>query len=77
MINSVQLDIIIGTESHLDNDISDAEYLPSNYKAHRLDRNKSGGGVLIALKEDLFLNSTRVPDLETDCEILWIKLKTT
>ena len=44
MINSVQPDIIIGTESHLDADINDTEFLPSNYKTHRKDRNKYGGG---------------------------------
>ena len=75
MIESVQPDVIIGTETHLDKNIPDSEFLPPNYKAHRKDRNKDGGGVLIALKGDLFMNSTRVPELETDCEILWVKLK--
>ena len=75
MVDSVQPDIIIGTESHLEPNISDAEFLPPNYKAHRKDRNKYGGGVFIALKEDLFLNSQRMPELETDCEIVWIRLK--
>ena len=51
MINSVQPDIIIGTETHLDKNIPDTEFLPPNYTAHRKDRNKDGGGVLIALKK--------------------------
>ena len=75
MINSVQPDIIIGTETHLDSDFSDTEFLPSNYKTHRKDRNKYGGGVLIALRDELFELSSRVHELETNCEILWIKLK--
>ena len=75
MINSVQPDIIIGTESHIDADISDTEFLPSNYKTHIKERNKYDGGVLIALREELFELSSRVHELESNCEILWIKLK--
>ena len=31
--------------------------------------------MLIALREELFELSSRVHELETNCEILWIKLK--
>ena len=54
LISSLQPDIIIGTETKIDSSIADSEFLPTNYKAHRKDRNKDGGGVLIALKEELF-----------------------
>ena len=60
LISSLQPDIIIGTETHLDSTISDSEFLPPSYKAHRKDRNLHGGGVLIALKDELFSNCIRV-----------------
>ena len=31
---------------------------------------------MIAMKEELFTNSTRLQEFETDCEILWVKLAT-
>ena len=76
LISSLQPDIIVGTETKIDSHIADSEFLPPNFKSHRRDRNVHGGGVLIALKEELFVNSTRLEEFETDCEILWIKLST-
>jgi hypothetical protein len=40
---------------------------------HRKDRtNKTGGGVLLAIKNEY--NSEHVPELDTDCEIVWAKM---
>ena len=74
LIASLQPDIIIGTETHIDSSISDSEFLPPSYKAHRKDRNLHGGGVLIALKDELFTNCIRVEEFES--EIIWLKLTT-
>ena len=74
LVESVKPDIVIGTETHLDPTIKDAEYLPTGYKALRRDRNRDGGGILIAVREDLQITAT--PELETNCEILWAKICT-
>ncbi|XP_070212599.1 uncharacterized protein [Littorina saxatilis] len=74
LIMTAKPDVIIGTETWLDPNVRDSEYLPPNYKAIRRDRNRRGGGVLVAAREDLQV--TAVPDFNTDCEILWTKLCT-
>ena len=37
---SQKLDILLGTESHLDDSIFDSEVFPANYSIYRKDRNK-------------------------------------
>ena len=75
MLDSYKPDVLIGTESHLDKDMADTEFLPPGYKAHRRDRNSDGGVVFIVLTDELFAVSTRVCELETDCQVLWVNLK--
>lgn len=45
--------IVIGTESWLDETISDAEVFPSDYVAYRRDRNSHGGGVFLLIHSSL------------------------
>ena len=59
----------------LDKDIADSEAIPGPYKLYRTDRNRDEGGVLIAIRSDL--ESYPVPELKTDCEIVWAALKLT
>ena len=63
----------MGTETWTDASIADREIFPPTFKLFRRDRNREGGGVLIATAEDLVC--TRVPELETDCEIVWVRVK--
>lgn len=73
IIDSTRPDIIIGSETWLDTDIKNPEICPSGYVIHRKDRNnKIGGGVLLAIKSEL--NSELVPELDTNCEIVWAKI---
>ncbi len=71
------LNIIIGTETWLHDGIKTQEFLPNElgYSVYRSDR-KTGtdhhGGVLIAVTKRLI--SDQVPELETNCEILWAKI---
>jgi len=66
-------DIVIATETWLDPSITDNQIFPSNYRLWRKDRqNSSGGGVLLAIK-DTYISSD-VPELQTDCEIIWAKI---
>ena len=42
------------------------------YVAHHLDCNRHGGGLLVLLKECLFVK--RRLNLESDCELLWLEI---
>ena len=75
MIGSVKPDVIIGTETWLNSTINSNEIIKSalGFNVYRKDRpNKSYGGVLIAVTNDLI--SSVVTDLDTDCEILWVQI---
>ena len=79
MLDSVKPDIIIGVETHIDEKTiplggETAIGLPASlYKTFRKDQNHHGGGVLISIRNNLA--SHRVPELETDCEIVWAAVK--
>ena len=44
------MDLLIGTESHLDISIQDSEIIPKHFNTYRKDRNRFGGGVLVLVK---------------------------
>ena len=82
-------DILMLNETWLKKTISDSEIFPSDYKVFRLDRSpkthppdpnnpdkfrKNGGGVLIAIRRDLDIVSTKL-DFSCSAEILGITLK--
>ena len=73
MIRSTYPDIIFGTETWIDNSIKDSQIFPRGYTIFRNDRNLSGGGVLIAVKNNYIATAT--PELQTECEIVWCKLE--
>lgn len=72
-------DMIIITETWLNDSVFSGEILDDRYVIYRRDRdprvaNKcDGGGVLIAIKNKFV--SERIPTLETELEDLWIKVK--
>ena len=72
--NYYQPDCILGTESWLDKDTTTSEIFPPEYQVLRKDRNSKarGGGVFIAVRKPY--DMTPLPDLETNCEILWAKV---
>ena len=72
-VNYYQPDCILGTESWLDKDTTTSEIFPPEYQVLRKDRNSKarGGGVFIAVRKHY--DMTLLPDLETNCEILWAK----
>ena len=76
MIDSVNPDIVIGTESWLNDTIANNTVFPTDhYNVYRRDRGSRGGGVFILVKNTL--QSTREEELDTSCEILWCKISTT
>ena len=74
-LNYYQPDCILGTESWLDKDTTTSEIFPPEYQVLRRDRNSKarGGGVFIAVKKHY--DMTLLPDLQTNCEILWAKVQ--
>ena len=74
-VNYYQPDCILGTESWLDKDTTTSEIFPPEYQVLRKDRNLKarGGGVFIAVRKHY--DMTLLPDLETNCEILWAEVQ--
>ena len=78
LLDSVQLDIIIGTETWLDPSVNSSEFFSlDNFTVYRNDRpqNKRGqshGGVLIAINS--IIPSTSLPELQTNCEMVWAEV---
>lgn len=74
LIYSEGADIIFITETWLDDRIHSSELFDSSFHVLRKDRNRNGGGILIACKKEL--NPLCKNTLETDIEILWLETKT-
>lgn len=72
LIESTKPDIILGTETWIEGSITNNQILPLTYNVYRKDWNTNGGGVLIAISNDHL--SSPVPELDTDCEIIWAKI---
>ena len=73
VIDDEKPNIICGQETHLDRNFQNSEVFPDDYNIERTDRTLGGGGVFVATKKDLVVSS--VTELDTDCEIKWIKLE--
>lgn len=72
-------DIIVFTETWLNDSVYDYEFIDHRYSVYRRDRptdnfkNKTdGGGVLIAVRSDIEAN--RNVEWECNCELLWVTL---
>ena len=64
VLDSIKPDIIFGTENWIDNSIKDSQIFTTGYNIYRNDRNVNGGGVLLAVRDNLI--SSPVPELQTD-----------
>ena len=61
------------TETYLDDTIANCEIVPANYTLYRLDRNRHGGGVLIAVLNKY--TSIACPQYgRANIELLWIQI---
>lgn len=47
LLSSLNMDIVFGCESWLDESITNSEVFPLEYEAYRKDRNSRGGGVFL------------------------------
>ena len=71
----INSDIIVGVEAKVDSSIHLGEILPNQYLENvvRVDRKRSGGGVIIAAKNDYIC--TEVTEIHSQCETAWMKLE--
>ena len=67
------IDILLGSESHLENSILNSEIFPDSYKIYRKDRDRHGGGVFIMTKNNLCTSEITI---ELPLEIVWAKVHT-
>ena len=65
-------DIVLGCESKQCNSMCSYEFFPKNYTIFHKDRNVIGGGVFVATSDRII--SYEIPDLDTDCDIIWAGL---
>ncbi len=72
-IEQHQPDLIFGCESKLDASIPTYSIFPDNYTVFRKDRNASGGGVFVAVKEDIVV--VERAEFVTESEITWISVE--
>ena len=68
LIKEHDIDIVMGRESHLDASYFTSEVFPTNYVVYHKDRSIGGGGVFVAIKDDLTLSHE--PILSTSAELV-------
>ena len=72
LIDTHKVDIISACETHLTPDIRNSELFSSDFTVYCKNRNHCGGGILIAVKNNLA--SLPHPDLDANCEIVWAEV---
>ena len=70
---SSKVDIILGTESHLDDSIANSEIFHGPYQIYHKDRNIYGGGVFILLNNNIPSSQVMINSL---CEAVWVQIHT-
>ena len=55
MLSESDIDIVLGSETHLNQNITDNEFLHPLYKCYRRDRADGYGGVIVITKDDLIV----------------------
>ena len=73
LIEMYQPDIVCGTETWLNKNISSSEIFPDSYVIFRRDRTMfEGGGVIRAVKKNLVASQIQDP---ADCELVWTEIQ--
>ena len=70
-LSTHEIDILIGTESHLDNSIVDAKVFPKFYNVYKKDINKYEGGIFILIQNAI---SSSQLSINSPLEIIWTRL---
>lgn len=71
IIDSYNPDIIIGTETWLNDSVHNSEIFPPNYNIYRRDRRDVFGGVLVAMKADIMSDHL---DVEINTESVYTSI---
>ena len=69
LIISEEIDLILGTEYHLDDSITNSEVFPANFSVYRKDSNRHRGGVFIPLRNNM---SSFIINASTPIEIIYL-----
>ena len=65
--------MILGCESKIDKDIASYDAFPEDFEVFRKDRTKSGGGVFIAVRNDIIANHE--VSLDKKNEFIWVSIQ--
>ena len=72
-LTALSPDVVMITETYLDDTITNCEIVPANYTLYRLDRNRHGSGVLIAVLNKY--TSISCPQYgRANIELLWFQI---
>ena len=74
LLETQDIDILIGTETHLDSTINTSEIFPSKFTVYRKDRNRQGGGVCIAINNTI--PSMQLQTQQPATEQVWAQVQT-
>lgn len=75
LLESTQADVIIGTETWLNPQISDSEICPPGYMIYRKDRKDGTGGGVFILIADKFISSDPDVPCPPEVEMVWAQLQ--
>ena len=76
LIDSTQADIILGTESWLNDKHVSTAVFPKGFKVFRKDRcGQTGGGVFILVSERLVSHEPEKLKSDGDCELVWAQVQ--
>ncbi len=73
LVDEHQPDILIGCESHLDDNYPSSEVFPPGFAIFRKDRTYGGGGVFLGLKDHFV--ATGETSLDVRSELVWAKVR--
>ena len=72
LVSCTDPDILLFTETKLNNKVSTSEFLPANYKGFRKDRTSTGGEVMIAIRDNLVAEEVEM--VVVSAEVIWVKI---
>ena len=72
LLHVQNLDLLIGTESYLDEIVLSSEVFPSQYIVYRQDRNRHGGGVFILVRSDI---PSSLIHVSKSIEQIWVHIQ--
>ena len=72
MLKNREQNVVAVTETFLDPEILNSEFVLDSYNTFRRDRNRHGGGVLLLVHKSVPCRLRE--DLDSGCELIWVQL---